>query len=178
MSAEATQRILILGGVRSGKSAQAEQWAKLSARPVTYLATARIGDEEMRARIAQHRSTRPAHWQVVEEPVALASTLLAHAQPEGLILVDCLTLWLTNLLLDSDPQCAEREQEALLALLPTLPGTLILVSNETGLGVVPTGELTRRFCDQAGRLHQALATLCDPVLLMVAGLPLFLKGYP
>jgi adenosylcobinamide kinase/adenosylcobinamide-phosphate guanylyltransferase len=178
MSAEASRRILILGGVRSGKSAQAEQWAKLSARPVTYLATARIGDEEMRARIAQHRSTRPAHWQVIEEPVALADTLLAHARSEGLILVDCLTLWLTNLLIDADPQRAQREQDALLALLPTLPGTLILVSNETGLGVVPLGELTRRFCDQAGRLHQALATLCDPVLLMVAGLPLFLKGHP
>jgi adenosylcobinamide kinase/adenosylcobinamide-phosphate guanylyltransferase len=171
-------KTLILGGVRSGKSRLAEQSATASGLPVTYLATATAGDEEMRRRIAKHRADRPSGWQVVEEPLALADALRRHARADGLILVDCLTLWLTNLLLDPDPARFETERAALLDTLPTLSGELVMVSNETGLGVVPMGELTRRYCDEAGRLHQALAQLCDRVVFTVAGLPHFLKGEP
>ncbi|HXU93462.1 MAG TPA: bifunctional adenosylcobinamide kinase/adenosylcobinamide-phosphate guanylyltransferase [Gallionella sp.] len=167
---------LILGGVRSGKSRLAEEHAQATTLPVTYIATATAQDDEMRQRIAHHQAQRPDHWQLVEEPVALAAALQRHAAEDRCLLVDCLTLWLTNLLcLDDEPRL-RREIDALLDALPKLPGTVILVSNETGMGVVPLGELTRRYCDEAGRLHQAVAARCDKVILTVAGLPLVVKG--
>ncbi|MEW6679130.1 MAG: bifunctional adenosylcobinamide kinase/adenosylcobinamide-phosphate guanylyltransferase [Pseudomonadota bacterium] len=169
-------KTLILGGVRSGKSRLAERLAQESGMAVTYIATATAGDEEMRARIAAHQARRPAGWQLVEEPLALAKTLSAHARPDGLLLVDCLTLWLTNLLLHPDPARLNQERAELLAALQELPGALVLVSNETGLGVVPLGELSRRYCDEAGWLHQDLAQRCDRVIFTVAGLPHILKG--
>ncbi|WP_293372209.1 bifunctional adenosylcobinamide kinase/adenosylcobinamide-phosphate guanylyltransferase [Nevskia sp.] len=167
---------LILGGVRSGKTRHAQQLASDSGLAVIYLATAQAGDGEMADRIAHHRASRPAHWQLIEEPLALASTLHALAAPGRCILVDCLTLWLTNLLLHGDGRRLPAERDALLATLPTLPGEIILVSNETGLGVVPLGELTRRYCDEAGWLHQTLAAVCERVVFTVAGLPMVLKG--
>lgn len=167
---------LILGGMRSGKSCLAEQHARASNLPVTYFATAQAQDEEMRARIAHHQAQRPSHWQVVEEPLALAAALRRHAAENRCMLVDCLTLWLTNLLCIEGEARLRQETGALLEALPGLPGIIILVSNETGMGVVPLGELTRRYCDEAGRLHQALAQRCDKVILTVAGLPLNLKG--
>lgn len=169
-------KTLILGGVRSGKSRLAESLARASGLPVTVIATATAGDAEMAARIAAHRAQRDASWQVVEEPQRLAATLAAAAGPGRLVFVDCLTLWLCNLLVDGNEDVLTRERDALLALLPTLPGTLILIGNETSMGVVPLGALTRRFCDVAGSLHQALAQHCDRVLLTIAGLPLALKG--
>ena len=169
-------RTLILGGARSGKSRLAEHMAQESQLAVTYIATAQAQDMEMAQRIAAHRTRRPAHWTSVEEPFALAAALLAHAAPERCLLVDCLTLWLTNLLLHPDVAMFDRERAALLATLPELPGQIILVSNETGMGIVPLGELTRRYCDEAGWLHQELATKCERVLLTVAGIPLTLKG--
>lgn len=171
-------RTLILGGVRSGKSRLAERLAAASGAPVTYLATATAQDEEMRARIAAHRSRRPADCQLIEEPLHLAAVLQDQAASGRCLLVDCLTLWLTNLLLAPDPTALERESDALLELLPTLPGTLILVGNETGMGVVPADALSRRYCDVAGRLHQDLAQHCERVVLTVAGLPHILKGDP
>lgn len=167
---------LILGGVRSGKSKLAEQHALATGLPVSYIATATADDEEMRARIAHHQAQRPARWQLVEEPLALAAALQRHAEENHCLLVDCLTLWLTNLLCLEDEQRLQTEVAALLKTLPSLPGHIILVSNETGMGVVPLGELTRRYCDEAGRLHQALAATCNHVILTVAGLPLTLKG--
>lgn len=167
---------LILGGARSGKSSLAEQLATASGLAVTYIATSQPLDEEMRQRIAHHRQRRPAHWQLVEEPLALARVLREHAAAERCLLVDCLTLWLTNLLLQEDGQRLEQERQALLEVLGELPGRLILVSNETGLGVVPMGELSRRYVDEAGWLHQALARRSDRVQLCVAGLPMLLKG--
>ncbi len=167
---------LILGGMRSGKSRLAEQRAQDSGLPVTYLATATAQDDEMRQRIAHHQAQRPDHWQLVEEPEALAVALQRHAAEDHCVLVDCLTLWLTNLLCLDDEARMRREIDALLDALPKLPGTIILVSNETGMGVVPLGELTRRYCDEAGRLHQAVAARCDRVIMTVAGLPLNLKG--
>lgn len=169
-------KTLILGGVKSGKSRLAEGLAKDSSMPVTYLATANVGDEEMRLRIAEHRTRRPADWSLVEEPLHLANALRAHAAPERCLLVDCLTLWLTQLLIEEDEALLQHEHRALLEVLPTLPGQLIMVSNETNMGVTPMGELSRRFCDEAGRLHQELAQSCDRVILTVAGLPHVLKG--
>lgn len=167
---------LILGGVRSGKSHLAEQHAQAGGFPVTYIATATGEDDEMHARIAHHQAQRPGHWQLVEEPLALATTLQRHAAENHCLLVDCLTLWLTNLLCAQDESRLQIEVNSLLQILPTLPGHIILVSNETGMGVVPMGELTRRYCDEAGRLHQAVALTCEHVILTVAGLPLKLKG--
>lgn len=167
---------LILGGARSGKSRLAEQLAQDSGLEVTYIATSQPLDEEMRARIAHHRQQRPAHWGLIEEPLALAQVLREQADARRCLLVDCLTLWLTNLLLDGDPERLGRERQALLEVLEGLPGRVILVSNETGLGVVPMGELSRRYVDEAGWLHQALAHCCDRVQFCVAGLPMLLKG--
>lgn len=169
-------RELILGGVRSGKSRLAEQHAQDSGLPVTYIATATCEDAEMRARIAHHQAQRPVHWQLVEEPHALAAALQRHAAADHCMLVDCMTLWLTNLLCMQDESRLQTEVQSLLEILPALPGHIILVSNETGMGIVPLGELTRRYCDEAGRLHQALAQSCERVILTVAGLPLHLKG--
>jgi adenosylcobinamide kinase/adenosylcobinamide-phosphate guanylyltransferase len=167
---------LILGGARSGKSALAEHIAAASGNDVVYIATAQAFDDEMAARIAHHRIQRPSHWGSVEEPLALAATLRAHAAPGRCLLVDCLTLWLSNLLGDADASRFTRERDALLAVLPQLPGHVVLVSNEVGQGIVPLGELTRRFVDEAGRLHQALAMRCERVVFVVAGLPMVLKG--
>lgn len=167
---------LILGGVRSGKSRLTERLAIESGLPVTYIATAmRSDDAEMDARIAAHQQQRPPHWTTVEAPLRLAAQLQNHCAPARCVLVDCLTLWLTNLLCADDVGQLESECEALVAQLPSLPGQVILVSNETGLGVVPMGELTRRFVDAAGTLHQRLAERCDTVILTVAGLPHVLK---
>jgi adenosylcobinamide kinase/adenosylcobinamide-phosphate guanylyltransferase len=167
---------LILGGARSGKSRLAEQLASESALAVTYIATSQAWDAEMRARIGQHRERRPAHWQLVEEPLALAQVLREHAAIGRCLLVDCLTLWLTNLLMLEDQARLKTERTVLLESLADLPGRIIFVSNETGLGVVPLGELTRRYVDEAGWLHQALAERCQRVVFCVAGLPMVLKG--
>ncbi|MFK3819501.1 bifunctional adenosylcobinamide kinase/adenosylcobinamide-phosphate guanylyltransferase [Pseudomonas sp. NPDC089407] len=169
-------RNLILGGARSGKSRLAEQLASASGLPVTYVATSQPLDGEMNERVLLHRQRRPAEWGLIEEPLALASVLRAKAAPGRCLLVDCLTLWLTNLLMLEDEQRLAQERDALLDCLEQLPGTVILVSNETGLGVVPMGELTRRYVDLAGWLHQAVAERCQRVVLTVAGLPLVLKG--
>jgi adenosylcobinamide kinase/adenosylcobinamide-phosphate guanylyltransferase len=169
-------RSLILGGARSGKSALAERIAMASGLEVVYVATAQAGDGEMAARIAHHRARRPAHWGCVEEPLALAAVLRAQARAGRCLLVDCLTLWLSNLLGDPDPQRLAREREDLLETVSALPGQIVLVSNEVGLGVVPMGELARRFVDEAGRLHQALAPRCERVLFVAAGLPFAMKG--
>ncbi|MGZ0713869.1 bifunctional adenosylcobinamide kinase/adenosylcobinamide-phosphate guanylyltransferase [Pseudomonas palleroniana] len=167
---------LIIGGARSGKSRLAEKLATDSRLPVIYIATSQALDGEMSERVAQHRQRRPEHWGLIEEPVELAQVLREHAAPGRCLLVDCLTLWLTNLLMLEDAERLVHEREQLLETLASLPGEIIFVSNETGLGVVPLGELTRRYVDEAGWLHQALAERCQRVVLTVAGLPLTLKG--
>jgi adenosylcobinamide kinase / adenosylcobinamide-phosphate guanylyltransferase len=178
---------LILGGARSGKSAYAEQTAIASGKPVVYIATAEAGDSEMAARIAHHRARRPAHWRTVEEPLALGDALRELSRPDNLVLVDCLTLWLGNLLFEPGvnypevgdlplPERFERERAALLEALPCLTGTVLLVSNEVGLGVVPYGAVSRRFVDEAGRLNQAVAQRATRAIMLIAGLPLALKG--
>ncbi|AZF38606.1 Adenosylcobinamide kinase [Pseudomonas sp. R4-39-08] len=167
---------LILGGARSGKSRLAEKLAGASGLPVTYIATSQPLDAEMNQRVALHRARRPDHWGLIEEPIELARVLRDNAAAERCLLVDCLTLWLTNLLMLEDPERLASERDQLLETLAALPGQIIFVSNETGLGVVPLGELTRRYVDEAGWLHQALAERCQRVVLTVAGLPLTLKG--
>lgn len=167
---------LILGGARSGKSRYAELLAQNQVHEVYYIATAQAHDYEMQQRIQHHRDSRPTHWTTIEEPLALANTLQHYAQPARVLLVDCLTLWLTNLLCLEDAQRFQQETDQLLNCLPSLPGRIILVSNEVGLGVVPMGELTRQYVDNAGRLHQQLAAQMDQVIFMVAGLPHTLKG--
>lgn len=174
-------KALILGGARSGKSRLAEQWAGQwqhgsTQHDVVYIATSEPADAELNARVASHQARRPPEWGLIEEPLALAATLQREAQPRRCLLVDCLTLWLTNLLMLEDDARLEAEVNALIECLDMLPGRILLVSNETGLGVVPMGALTRRYVDEAGLLHQALAQRCNTVVLTVAGLPHYLKG--
>lgn len=166
---------LILGGARSGKSRLAEQTAKETGLSVIYIATAQALDAEMQQRIAHHQQQRPAHWQVLEEPIYLADRLLQCDQANQLILVDCLTLWLSNLLLAEDPALQQQQMQKLFEVLPQLQSQIILVSNETGLGVVPMGEISRCFVDEAGRLHQTLGQLANKVMFCVAGFPMILK---
>jgi adenosylcobinamide kinase/adenosylcobinamide-phosphate guanylyltransferase len=167
---------LVLGGARSGKSSRAEINAVASSLKVIYVATASAGDREMEERIAHHRDKRPETWELVEEPIRLASALESKASPDNCLLVDCLTLWLSNLLCSKDEALFRREHGRLLELLPALSGHIILVSNEVGMGIVPADPLSRRFRDEAGRLHQKLAQICDRVTVVVAGLPQILKG--
>ena len=167
---------LILGGARSGKSRLAEKLAADSGCAVTYIATSQPLDGEMNERVRHHRERRPPHWALIDEPIELARVLRENARVDTCLLVDCLTLWLTNLLMLENPQRLTEERDALLQCLGELPGEILFVSNETGMGVVPLGELTRRFVDEAGWLHQALAERCKRVVLTVAGLPLTLKG--
>jgi adenosylcobinamide kinase / adenosylcobinamide-phosphate guanylyltransferase len=169
-------RELILGGVRSGKSRLAEQHAEDTGLAVVYVATAEVRDEEMRQRVDLHQARRPASWQLVEAGQDLAAVLQREAAVGRCVLVDCLTLWLTQLLCDVDEARLPRQVSELLRVLPGLPGHIILVSNETNMGIVPLGELSRRYCDEMGRLHQQLGAICDRVILTVAGLPLIVKN--
>ena len=169
-------KTLILGGVRSGKSRLAEEMAAESDLEVVYIATAQARDDEMRQRIEAHQQRRPAAWQCREEPVFLARALQDLASDDTCLLVDCLSLWVTNLLLDPDPDRIGTEVSILLELLPECPGEFIFVSSESNMGVVPMGELSRRYCDALGLLHQDIAHLSDQVILTVAGLPHYLKG--
>ena len=166
---------LVLGGARSGKSAFAEGLVSSSGLGLRYLATAEAGDGEMRERIAHHRDRRGPGWTTREEPLALVEALAEEAGESRAVLVDCLTLWLSNLLF------AERDLEAetsrLCAFLGDAPGPIVLVSNEVGMGLVPETPLGRRFRDAQGRLNQAVAAVVPSVAFVAAGLPLWLKGW-
>ncbi len=171
---------LILGGARSGKSSLAEQLAKASGKTIIYIATTdrRYNDAEMDQRIAQHQQSRPSSWPTIEEPLLLAEQLQQQASEDHCLLVDCLNLWLSNCLMQEDNDVWGRQRQQLLDVFETLPGDLILVGNEVGSGIIPLGEINRRFVDETGFLHQALAKQCDRVVLTAAGLPLVLKGEP
>ncbi len=169
---------LVLGGARSGKSAYAESLVAESlnggapGNPV-YIATATPGDAEMAARIQQHKARRGDRWRTVEEPLDLAGALARDAAPGGVALVDCLTLWLANVMAAGrDP---ETETAELVGALATAAGPVVLVANEVGLGIVPDNPLARAFRDHAGRLNQAVAGVADRVIFVAAGLPLTLK---
>lgn len=164
---------LVLGGARSGKSRHAEALVEGQPGACVYLATAEAGDEEMAARIREHQARRGARWETLEEPLDLSDALTRSAAPDRAVLVDCLTLWLSNLL--GAERDVPAESERLLATLPKLDGPVVLVSNEVGLGVHPTNALARRFIDHAGRLHQAIAAVAGSVVFMAAGLPMQIK---
>ncbi|WP_345813181.1 bifunctional adenosylcobinamide kinase/adenosylcobinamide-phosphate guanylyltransferase [Paraburkholderia sp. PREW-6R] len=173
----------VLGGARSGKSLHAEQLATDSALPVTYIATARASDDaEFSARIAHHRERRPAQWGLHEAGVNLAEAVARLDKPGHCLLIDCLTLWLANLLCPPDtveaPQAGHHHAQfaALETALTHAQGKIIVVSNEIGLGVVPLGAATRLYVDELGRLNQRVAALSTQVTMMVAGLPLALKA--
>lgn len=164
---------LVLGGARSGKSRFAEQLACESGLARVYLATATAGDDEMRARIAHHRAQRGAGWRTVEEPLRLADALTREAGEHRVVLVDCLTLWLSNLM--HAARDVEAETEALSEWLRETRHPVLLVSNEVGLGLVPETPLGRDFRDAQGRLNQAIAATVPNVAFVAAGLPLWLK---
>ncbi len=173
---------LILGGIKSGKSRLAESLAssieRESGSSIIYLASSHTNDTEMQTRVKKHQASRPSHWQTIEEPLLLADTLQKNSNKNTCLLIDCLTLWITNLLMQEDESMLTKEVEKLITILPSLPGDIIFVSNETSMGIIPLGELTRRFCDETGLLHQKIASHCDRVILTVAGLPHTLKGTP
>ncbi len=168
---------LILGGVKSGKSGYAEKLASSSSGPVCVIATAMAGDAEMADRIKHHQLNRNPAWRVLEIPLELGSAV-STVPGETCLIVDCLTLWLTNLLVADDEALFNAQRERFLSAVRFRQGPLILVSNETNMGIVPLGKLSRRYCDEVGLLHQELATLSDEVVLMVAGLPHHLKTAP
>jgi adenosylcobinamide kinase/adenosylcobinamide-phosphate guanylyltransferase len=173
----ADEKVLVLGGIRSGKTALAESLVSQLDSPVVYLATATAGDEEMARRIKRHQDSRPRHWGLSEAPIELATELnRLGARPEPpQVLIDCMSLWVTNLLFAGDGVFS-RERAAFLAAIKAYPGPLVIVSNEVGLGTIGMDSLTRRFCDELGWLNQALAQCCDRVIMSVAGLPLVLKA--
>lgn len=167
-------KTLILGGARSGKSSLAEHLAKSSAS-VTYIATATAFDHEMAQRIKQHQQQRPIDWTLIECPLLLCESLQQLSGSGQTVLVDCLTLWLNNQLYHYPEQDFSALRQQLAAAVSQFQGQLILVSNEVGMGLVPMGELNRVFVDQQGWLNQQLAGLCDQVIFVAAGLPLYLK---
>jgi adenosylcobinamide kinase / adenosylcobinamide-phosphate guanylyltransferase len=169
---------LVLGGVRSGKSRYAQKLAE-RADNVLFVATAEVRDDsEMRIKIERHRSERPIHWRTVEEPVQLARVLSEPFEDSQIVLIDCLTLFASNMLerFGEDTTAAHPEIEALCSTLAQARCSVILVSNEVGSGVVPAYTLGRRFRDLVGEINQRVASVADNVLFMVAGLPLLLKG--
>ena len=167
---------LILGGARSGKSKLADTLATKSGKKVVYIATGEALDAEMKLRIQQHQAQRSVEWQTVEEPIELAKALTQFNHSQYCVLVDCLTLWITNCLLSEDTHCWSAQKNALLDELNEFKGDLILVSNEAGQGIVPVGEINRQFVDESGWLHQRLAQACEKVIWVVAGLPQVLKS--
>ncbi|MEN8293306.1 bifunctional adenosylcobinamide kinase/adenosylcobinamide-phosphate guanylyltransferase [Acinetobacter radioresistens] len=166
---------LILGGARSGKSRLAEKIALESGLNVVYIATAQPLDEEMQERILHHQESRPREWQVIEEPLYLSEKLQEIDAQNQLILIDCLTLWMSNLLLQDASELQMSQCQKLLTILPNLKSEVILVSNETGLGVVPMGNISRKFIDESGRLHQQIGQIAQKVVFCVAGFPIILK---
>lgn len=163
----------IIGGARSGKSSYAESLARKSGSDVIYIATAQAYDDEMQRRIQQHKNQRPGAWVTVEEPIEISDVIRNESAVNNCLLIDCLTLWVTNLL-SADKDITDYKYR-LVDAIGRVKGDIILVSNETGMGVVPMGELTRRYCDEAGWLHQKIAALADQVVLMVAGIPVVIK---
>lgn len=180
-------RTLIMGGARSGKSAHAEMLAAASGKEIIYIATAQAGDAEMEERIARHRQQRNQAWTTVEEPIYLSDAIEEWHAPGRLLLIDCLTLWLSNLLFSEKktypevgnivpPPSFHIQRETLLRTLEQTPGDMIIVSNEIGMSVIPQGALSRWFVDESGRLNQAVAARCERAVWVAAGLPLALKG--
>jgi len=171
----ATQIILITGGARSGKSIYAEQRAAALGPRRLYVATAEPKDEEMTRRISEHKSRRGNEWTTIEESLELAEALLARRGQMDCALVDCLTLWLSNLLLQRDGKYAEEKVKELVEILPRLNFHVVLVTNEVGWGIVPDNMLARQFRDLAGWANQQIAAAANEVVITVAGVPMIVK---
>lgn len=172
-TADNMRATLVIGGARSGKSRYAEELLGAQGGDRVYIATAEVRDVEMAARIATHRSRRGADWRTVEQPLDLVAAMQAHCHKSSAIVVDCLTLWLANLMAASRDIAGETN--LLVQTLSELEGRAVFVTNEVGLGIVPENALAREFRDHAGRLNQAVAAAVDEVVLMTAGLPLRIK---
>lgn len=166
----------MLGGARSGKSTYAQRLAEHWWRRPLYLATAETLDAEMVARVNLHKQKRGERWACAEEPLDVAGVIRRDRPPRDGILVDCVTLWLTNVLLKEGEAALQTRKAGLIETLRATPGDVILVSNEVGMGVVPDSELGRQFRDLQGWMNQDLATVADTVVFVIAGLPLALKG--
>jgi adenosylcobinamide kinase/adenosylcobinamide-phosphate guanylyltransferase len=169
------QIILVTGGARSGKSNYAEMRALRLGQRRVYIATAEAKDEEMSRRITEHKRRRGNDWETIEEALELSSTLLARQDRTECALVDCLTIWLSNLLLQRGGECALKKVAELVETLPRLNFAVVLVTNEVGWGIVPDNVLAREFRDLAGWTNQQIAAVADEVILTVAGLPLIVK---
>jgi adenosylcobinamide kinase / adenosylcobinamide-phosphate guanylyltransferase len=163
----------VLGGARSGKSRYAEGLARRHKVQMTYIATAEISDEEMRERIARHREQRGRKWTTIEAPLDLVAALGQADQASSFTLVECITVWINNLMYHGKDVASEVQK--LCASLAQIKGRIVIVSNETGLGIVPDNALVRRFRDEAGRANQAIAEVADEVVFIAAGLPMTLK---
>jgi adenosylcobinamide kinase/adenosylcobinamide-phosphate guanylyltransferase len=161
--------LLVLGGARSGKSRHAQAVAEALGGTLTYIATAQAFDQEMTERITQHRADRDQRWRTIEAPIDLPEAVAQADAPDAVILVDCLTLWTSNLLLGEHD--AEAMLKQLCQAIAAIQGRLILVANETGLGIVPDNALARRFRDLAGRINQQVAASVDAVDFVLAGMP-------
>lgn len=170
-------KTLITGGARSGKSAHAlmlaERW---QGGGKIFIATAEARDPEMRSRIEKHRTERGREWITVEEPLAVAKAVAAHGAEGNFIVLDCLTLWTSNLLEQADDAAFARKADELAAAVAAVAATVIVVTNEVGLGIVPADALSRAYRDRLGLVNARLAAVCGRVILMVAGLPLMIKG--
>ena len=173
LSTDTARTILVIGGARSGKSRYAEELLAGHDGMRTYIATAEAGDAEMAARIEEHKKRRGPGWETVEEPLDIAAALKAQSGRQKPVLVDCLTLWMSNLM--AAGLGAEDEIQALVNCLGGLPGPVVLVSNEAGMGIVPDNALARAYMDNAGRMNQAMAAAAQRVVLVTAGLPQVLK---
>ena len=173
MTSNSTHSLLVLGGARSGKSAHAQARAEVLGGQLIYIATAQAFDEEMVDRIARHRADRDARWTTVEEPLDLPAAIVAASRRDRVVLVDCLTLWASNLLLAEHDLTAAAD--ALTKAISGCQGPLILVANEVGLGIVPDNLLARRFRDYAGSINQSVAAVASEVVIMFAGLPMTIK---
>lgn len=170
-----TRHVLVLGGARSGKTAFAERLAMRAGSRPAYLATAEALDGEMRDRVASHQASRAQKFATIEEPLALSDALLTASVNHDVILVDCLTLWITNMLVANE-DVAKHVSELSATLVQLKAAKIVLVSNEVGLGIVPDNAMARTFRDLAGSAHQRLAEICDDVYFVAAGLPMTLKG--
>ncbi len=170
-----TRHCLVLGGARSGKTAFAERLALHAGSKPAYLATATVLDGEMRDRVTSHRSSRGTRFATIEEPVALSEAILRAGTEHDVVLVDCLTLWITNLLVANEDVSAA-VSELCATLIEFRQAKIVMVSNEVGLGIVPDNAMARTFRDLAGSAHQRLAEVCDDVYFVAAGLPLTMKG--
>ena len=174
-SADPPARItLVTGGARSGKSSYAEGLAGQSDLDRIYVATGRAWDDEMRVRIERHREQRGDRWRTIEEPLELPRLLQREAGPDRMLLVDCLTLWITNLMMAERP--VSEAADELIAALERADGPIVIVTNEVGMGIVPDNAMAREFRDHAGALAQRISRMADRVVLVAAGLPMILKG--